>query len=42
MRNILVHGYLEVDDDIVWASLSDLDDLRDFAATVDRLLNSSQ
>lgn len=32
MRNILVHGYLEVDDEIVWAALDRLDDLRDFAA----------
>jgi uncharacterized protein YutE (UPF0331/DUF86 family) len=32
MRNILVHGYLEVDDDAVWSALDRLDDLRRFAA----------
>lgn len=32
MRNVLVHGYLEVDDEAVWAALDRLDDLREFAA----------
>lgn len=32
MRNILVHGYLEVDDEAVWDALERLDDLRAFAA----------
>jgi uncharacterized protein YutE (UPF0331/DUF86 family) len=32
MRNILVHGYLEVDDDAIWSALDRLDDLRQFAA----------
>lgn len=32
MRNILVHGYLEVDDGAVWDALDRLDDLRGFAA----------
>ena len=32
MRNVLVHGYLEVDDEIVWKALGHLDDLREFAA----------
>ena len=32
MRNILVHLYLEVDDEAVWDALSHLDDLRQFAA----------
>lgn len=32
MRNILVHDYLEVDDDEVWAAIGRLDDLRQFAA----------
>jgi uncharacterized protein YutE (UPF0331/DUF86 family) len=32
MRNILVHGYLEVDDEAVWDALGRLDDLRRFAA----------
>lgn len=38
MRNILVHGYLEVDDEAVWNALADLDDLRQFAAFVQRQL----
>lgn len=32
MRNILVHEYLEVDDELVWGALDRLDDLREFAA----------
>jgi uncharacterized protein YutE (UPF0331/DUF86 family) len=32
MRNILVHGYLEVDDEALWSALDRLDDLRQFAA----------
>jgi len=32
MRNVLVHGYLEVDDNVVWDALDHLDDLRRFAA----------
>lgn len=32
MRNILVHDYLEVDDEQVWEALARLDDLREFAA----------
>lgn len=32
MRNVLVHGYLEVDEKIVWEALERLDDLRQFAA----------
>lgn len=32
MRDILVHGYLEVDDEAVWGALDRLDDLRQFAA----------
>ena len=32
MRNVLVHAYLEVDDDRVWEALERLDDLRRFAA----------
>lgn len=31
MRNILVHGYLEVDSEAVWQALDHLDDLRQFA-----------
>ena len=32
MRNILVHGYLEIDNEIVWGALGHLDDLREFAS----------
>ncbi len=32
MRNVLVHGYLEVDDEAVWNALAHLDDLSEFAA----------
>lgn len=38
MRNILVHGYLEVDDGAVWEALAHLDDLRQFAAFAQRQL----
>jgi uncharacterized protein YutE (UPF0331/DUF86 family) len=31
-RNLLVHGYAEIDDLQVWHSLERLDDLRAFAA----------
>lgn len=38
LRNILVHDYLEIDDEIIWGALDHLDDLRGFAAYVlDRL-----
>lgn len=37
MRNVLVHVYLEVDDDRVWDALGHLDDLREFVAAVKRL-----
>jgi uncharacterized protein YutE (UPF0331/DUF86 family) len=36
MRNVLVHAYLDVDDDKVWEGLAHLDDLREFAAIVQR------
>jgi uncharacterized protein YutE (UPF0331/DUF86 family) len=36
MRNVLVHAYLDVDDDKVWDVLAHLDDLREFAAIVQR------
>lgn len=36
MRNVLVHAYLDVDDDKVWDALGHLDDLREFAAIVQR------
>lgn len=37
MRNVLVHDYLAVDDEIVWNALLGLDDLRDFAAAAQRI-----
>jgi uncharacterized protein YutE (UPF0331/DUF86 family) len=37
MRNVLVHAYLEVDDDRVWDALGHLDDLREFAVAVERV-----
>lgn len=40
MRNVLVHVYLEVDDDKVWEALGHLDDLREFAAIVQRFEKS--
>jgi len=40
MRNILVHGYLDVDDDTVWSALARLDDLRDFAAAAQRMVDA--
>lgn len=40
MRNILVHGYLDVDDELVWDALARLDDLRGFAATVREIVDS--
>jgi uncharacterized protein YutE (UPF0331/DUF86 family) len=40
MRNILVHGYLNVDDDTVWNALARLDDLRNFAAAAEQMVDS--
>jgi uncharacterized protein YutE (UPF0331/DUF86 family) len=38
LRNILVHDYLDLDDNAIWDALSHLDDLRQFAAfAVERL-----
>jgi uncharacterized protein YutE (UPF0331/DUF86 family) len=42
MRNILVHGYLDVDDEAVWNALDRLADLRAFAATIQRIVESEQ
>lgn len=39
-RNLIVHLYMEIDDGAVFASLAYLDDLREFAAAVERLANS--
>lgn len=38
LRNVLVHGYVDVDPGIVWRSLDDLDDLREFAAFAGRFV----
>jgi uncharacterized protein YutE (UPF0331/DUF86 family) len=35
-RNLIVHLYMEIDDRAVFASLTYLDDLREFATTVER------
>ncbi len=40
LRNILVHGYLDVDPEIVWRSLEGLDDLTAFAAQVESFLEA--
>lgn len=37
-RNILVHDYLEIDQQIVYATLSKLQDFQEFAYYVHRLL----
>ena len=37
LRNLLVHGYADLDDRLVWRSLGRLDDLRRFAAAIARL-----
>ncbi len=42
MRNILVHGYLDVDDDTIWSALDRLDDLRDFASFANRMADASE
>ncbi|HEX5989507.1 MAG TPA: DUF86 domain-containing protein [Solirubrobacterales bacterium] len=39
MRNVLVHDYLKVDDQVVWEALGRLDDLRQFAAFVENQLD---
>lgn len=39
-RNLIVHLYMEIDDRAVFASLSYLDDLREFATAVERLASS--
>jgi uncharacterized protein YutE (UPF0331/DUF86 family) len=41
MRNILVHGYLDVDDEVVWNALARLDDLRELAAAVQRMIDAA-
>jgi uncharacterized protein YutE (UPF0331/DUF86 family) len=39
-RNLIVHLYMEIDDRAVFASLAHLDDLREFAASLERLAHS--
>jgi uncharacterized protein YutE (UPF0331/DUF86 family) len=41
MRNILVHGYLDIDDEAVWDALSRLDDLRSFAAAAQEIADGA-
>ncbi|MGH2783481.1 MAG: type VII toxin-antitoxin system HepT family RNase toxin [Thermoleophilaceae bacterium] len=38
LRNLLVHGYADVDERKVWEALAGLDDLRDFAVAVNRAI----
>ncbi len=40
MRDILVHGYLDVDDELVWEALGRLDDLRGFAGAARRIADA--
>jgi uncharacterized protein YutE (UPF0331/DUF86 family) len=40
-QRLSVHLYLEIDDHSVFASLAHLDDLREFAASLERLTHSS-
>ena len=40
MRNILVHGYLDVDDEAVWNALARLGDLRELAAAVQGMVDT--
>jgi uncharacterized protein YutE (UPF0331/DUF86 family) len=40
MRNILVHGYLDIDDEAVWDALARLDDLRGFAAAAQEIVDA--
>lgn len=39
-RNLIVHLYMEIDDRSLFASLAHLDDLREFAASLERLAHS--
>lgn len=41
MRNVLVHGYVEIDPEIVWTTLDRLDDLRAFAEAMRPRLGGS-
>lgn len=37
-RNVLVHGYIDVDDDVVRSRLEELDDLREFSSQIAEFL----
>lgn len=39
-RNLIVHLYMEIDDRAVFDALAHLDDLREFAASLERLVHS--
>lgn len=39
-RNLLIHAYLELDNRMIFESLDHLDDLRAFAAEVQRLADA--
>lgn len=41
MRNLLVHQYLELDDEQVWEALGRLDDLRAFSAWASQIADES-
>lgn len=41
-RNLIVHLYMEIDDRSVFASLGHLDDLREFAASLEQLAHSDK
>jgi uncharacterized protein YutE (UPF0331/DUF86 family) len=40
-RNLLVHGYADIDDAQIWSSLARLDDLRAFAAAAERAVSET-
>jgi uncharacterized protein YutE (UPF0331/DUF86 family) len=40
LRNLLVHDYLDIDEDVIWESLDHLDDLRRFAGFAAEQLDS--
>jgi uncharacterized protein YutE (UPF0331/DUF86 family) len=40
-RNLLVHGYADIEDTQIWASLARLDDLRAFAAAAERAISDT-
>jgi len=40
LRNILVHAYLDVDPQMMWANMEHLEDLRRFAAAIQKYLTA--